>query len=297
MRWLIAALLSLTALAGCAEDTTSQPLNSDEEAFSEFEGDVSDTTGLIRGLVLDPAIVPIAGVTVTIQSLGLETVTNEDGAFFFGDLDAGTYFLEANKVGYFPVQQSANVQAGVERPEIVKFQLVEDLANQPLIASFQYDGFLQCSFTLVLVGFNACGLGEIVGQPLDNPLVVHDVAPNGTFVQTEMVWRSTQSLGDQLSLQYSWGTCGTLYCDHGETGTSPIIISADEELLATMLSDPANEPGLMIRVFGTEASAAEGAGLGATIDQSFTHYTHVFYAFLPDEGWTFIEDGSHPLPN
>ena len=214
------------------------------------------------------------------------------------DLAAGTYFLEASKVGFFPVQQSATVEAGVERPDIVKFQLVPDLANQPLVSSFQYDGFLQCSFTLVLVGFNACGVPEIFGMPLDNPLVVHDIAPNGTFAQTEMVWKSTQSLGDQLDLQYSWGTCGTLYCDHGDTGTSPLIISADEELLTTMLNDPANpgNPGLMIRVFGTEASAAEGLGLGATLDQSFTHYTHVFYAFLPNEGWTFIEDGSHPLP-
>ncbi|MGB1586618.1 MAG: carboxypeptidase-like regulatory domain-containing protein [Thermoplasmatota archaeon] len=299
MRWLIAALLSLTALAGCAEDPTNQPLNSDEEAFSEFEGDVSDTTGLIRGLVLDPAIVPVAGVTVTIQGLGLETVTNEDGAFLFGDLDAGTYFLEAKKLGYLSVQQSVLVEAGVERPDIVKFQLIEDLANQPLISSYQYDGFMQCSFTLVVVGFNACGLASIVDMPLDNPLVVHDIAPNGTFAQTEMVWRSTQALGDQLQLMYSWGECDTFYCDKEVEGTSPLVLSANGDELDTYLSDPANPntPGLMIRVFGTESSAAQGSGVGATIDQSFTHYTHVFYAFTPDEGWLFIEDGAYPLPS
>lgn len=296
MRWVLALMIA-AALAGCAEESAPEALGEEEQAFEGLDSGVSETTGVIRGLVLDSAIVPVAGVTVSIQGRNVETVTNEDGAFLFGDLEAGTYFLEASKIGYFSVQQSVSVEAGVERPEIVKFRLLADQANQPLISSYQYDGFLQCSFTLVVVGFNACGLSEIVGFELDNPLVVLDVAPNGTFAQTEMVWKSTQSLGDQLSLQYSWGTCGTLYCDHGSTGTSPIIISADEELLDTMLSDPANEPGLMIRVFGTEASAADGLGLGATLDQSFTHYTNVFYAFLPNAGWTFINDGAHPLPN
>lgn len=293
---LVTMVLVAVTLAGCADG--GQVSEDTDDEFDDIETKATSTTGVIRGVVFDPAIVPIAGATITIKAADKQTTSSEEGAFFFEDLEPGAHFLEVTKLGYERVQASANVEAGIDKPPIVKIQLEANPSLAPRIVPIQYEGFLQCSFTLVVVGFNACGLGEILGMPLDDPLVVHDVEANASFSQTEMLWESTQPLGDALDLMYSWGNCGGFFCDVSVSGPSPQVLSVDAEQFQTMLDDPADpsRPGLMIRVFGTESDMAQGTGLGMTFDQEFVHYTHLFYGFTPDDGWQFSVDGDHPIP-
>lgn len=293
--WIPFALLTLSALAGCADDAAT----TDDEEGPDFEDvNVSSDKGIIRGVVIDASITPVADAEVQVRGTDLTATTGPEGTFQFGNVDPGSHFLDVRKTGFLPAQTSVDVTAGEKDPKILKVQLLVDEQFQPDRVTIQYDGFLQCSFTLVVVGLNACGLGEIIGVPLDNPLVVHDIKGNGTFAQTEMIWDSTQPLGDALSLMYSWGRCGDFFCDVGASGPSPLVLNVEEEQLNTMLDDPADssQPGLMVRVFGTESDQAQGTGLGATLDQRFTHYTSVFWGFTPDEGWLFSVDGEHPLP-
>lgn len=290
--WSLIIALVAVALAGCAGDAPA-PVDEDEQKFDDI--DVGDDEGAIRGIILDPSITPIEGATVTVKDQDLETRSNADGAFLFAGLAPGTYFLEVAKVGYTATQTSVSVEAGVDTPPIVKVQLTPDPSSVPFTQTFQYEGFMQCSFALVAVGFNACGFAsDVTGQDFGEVLVRHQTAGVPDFAQTEMVWESTQPLGDALSLMYSWDCGDTFLCDHGTEGPSVLVLQADREVLETAIE---SEGDLFVRVFGTESSLAPGSNLGATIEQSFTHYTNAFYGFTPDEGWLFVEDGAHPVPS
>ena len=80
---LVLALL----LAGCSEPTETPDEPFDASLDDELEATAE--TGVIRGVVVDAAIVPVAGVTVTIDGLDQETTSNEAGAFGFDGLEPG----------------------------------------------------------------------------------------------------------------------------------------------------------------------------------------------------------------
>src|ERR1700683_1506279 len=67
----------------------------------------------VRGVVLDPQHVPIAGATVTIQaarSAWTQTVkTNSNGEFSFSNVTVGDYTVEASQQGFGTVKQRITV--------------------------------------------------------------------------------------------------------------------------------------------------------------------------------------------
>ena len=289
------ALISLVAvaLAGCADDP-SAPANGDDVKFDDV--DVPDDKGIIRGIVFDAAITPIEGATIKIQGNGMETKSNADGAFLFTDLEPGTYFLDVSRLGYTSVQTSADVVAGVEKPAILKVQLAADASNLPYTEQYQFEGFMECTATTPAVGANVCGLvDDFLAAGLDDSQVRYPFSGTPMWAQTELVWESSQPLGDALSLMYSYGDCGSgFYCDHEVEGPSVLTVTANQTVLEDIV---AQEGELYIRVFGTESAQGEGTGLGATTEQRFTHYTTIFYGFTPEPGWLFTRDGPHPVPS
>ncbi len=66
-------------------------------------------TGKIAGTVFDPDGVPLAGVTVTIESPDMmgtrKTQTSEDGSFLFFGLPPGTYTVDIDQPGFLPFKQ------------------------------------------------------------------------------------------------------------------------------------------------------------------------------------------------
>src|SRR5687767_10257567 len=65
--------------------------------FDELELEATATTGVIRGIVVDEAIRPVAGAevgTTLPDGAGARNTTSaDDGAFGFDGLPPGTYFL------------------------------------------------------------------------------------------------------------------------------------------------------------------------------------------------------------
>ena len=148
---------------------------------------------------------------------------------------------------------------------------------------------------MVSAGGNVCSLLDETGQPVDDPLVEYELDRRPDWIQTEMVWESTQPAGDSLELLHSWD-CDTnngFLCDHGVEGPSPLLLSSNATVIAE--ADFGEEKNLLVRVFAAEFSESQETA-GVTFDQRFTHFTSVFYGFQPDEGWSFVEDGAHPLP-
>jgi hypothetical protein len=139
---LAAALLVAGALAGC----------SSKDGRDDPGGglDVTPTTGGIRGLVVDQAIVPVQGARVTLTG-GANTTSGADGTFNFTGLQPGSYVLQVGKPGYLPVQATALVEANVPDPPIVKVQLQAITTAQPYVDHFKLDGFYECAQAVFFV--------------------------------------------------------------------------------------------------------------------------------------------------
>lgn len=264
--------------------------------FQEVE--VSDTTGAIRGLVVSEAIQPIEGVLI--QLTGAEsTTTDEQGGFVFSNLEPGDYFVTAAKLGYHPQQSHTTVVAGDKQPPITKIVLLVDAATTPFANLQVWNGFLQCGVTTRVqhgqsgvpsgLGANACGA-------LDDRFIFYfSMATITDFAQAEMVWKNTQSLSPELSLGYYQG--GTTNFKNIQ-GPSPLILNTTKEQIQDRRGNESDE--LPMRVFPPYANSP-GAGLpavgvGMTVNQAFDVYMHMFWGFLPREGWTFIENGPCTRP-
>ena len=298
-------LLVTVAFAGCADDEPV-PVNDDLTA--------TETTGVIRGVVVDAAIAPIAGAVVSVtvpDEAPLTVTTTETGAFGFQDLSPGTYFVKVAKIGYFPAQASADVVAGVAAPEAVRVLLERDVENTPALEVLKFAGYIECSLTTPAVRLAACSVpnlgteiacDESGGQVClgnvtnDNFLPRHrTVGRAPTFLQSEMLWDSTNLFGDNmLALPGTYSESGSTDLASFE-GPSPLVMPLNQSVLGNL----GQGHGYQLRIFASYmdgTSVAGQWGVGATIQQEFEIFSHVFYGFRPVEGWQFSVDGTPAVP-
>jgi hypothetical protein len=295
----IVALLAGALLAGC-NSPNADPASDSGPTFDDLGLQATSSTGVIRGVVVDDAIRPVPGARVTLKGdAPREAMTTDLGTFGFDELAPGTYFLSVSKPGYFDAQQSTEVVAGVSEPPIMKVQLAVDAANMPYFEAYVFSGFIECSTPV----FAACGFATDVGQiatgsnvTKDNSQVRYPLSKVPSWVQTEMVWSSTQALGGAMTVMYSYGDCGGgFYCDHAATGASPLLLTAGPEDIAEIgLGD--SEPELYIRTFTAPAAEDPVGVVGLTAEQGFEYYTHIFYGYQPTEGWLFSSGEPVPQP-
>src|SRR5919108_5926815 len=130
------AIAFFVAAAGCTGNaaTASKDALVPGAGFDGLGLEATKTTGVIRGLVVDEAIAPLAGAAVTATGAGvtgLELVTGDDGLFGFDGLDPGVYFLQASKPGYQNVQVDVEVVAGEDKPAPERLILLADPTTAP----------------------------------------------------------------------------------------------------------------------------------------------------------------------
>lgn len=254
----IALLLAATVLAGCSGGGKG-PKESAGPDFSDLGLEATSTTGVIRGVVVDEAVRPLAGALVsTVGGDGKahNATSAVDGAFGLDGLEAGTYFLKVTKPGYRESQLSTDVVAGLAEPPIVKVVLAVDPTDLPYVAAFQYDAFIACSFTLVLVSFAACGLAP--DQTNNAFLVEYKMDKPPAWIQAEAVWESTQALGSSLSLSVTDFSTGTQIGVNGSSGPSPIYTTVNATVAQQFNYTGPDANPVNIRLFST---AAEGTDL------------------------------------
>ncbi len=145
MRFQLLALVVLVAsgFAGCSS-------GSKDDSSGAGGLPVDDTTGGIRGLVVDQAVVPVPGALVTLSG-GKNTTSDEAGQFNFTGLEPGDYFLSVGKPGFTGVQVSTTVVAGVAAPPIVKILLERLTTAQPYLDHFKLEGFYECAQAMSFV--------------------------------------------------------------------------------------------------------------------------------------------------
>lgn len=292
------ALLALFAVvAGCTDPGSPAPQEgATPDAFEDVE--VTDTTGAIRGVVVNEAIVPIADVLVALNT-GKNVTSDEQGAFVFSDLEPGTYFLTASKLGFNSVQTSAEVVAGEAEPPITKITLLADPTQQPYTQTLKWEGFLQCgvmwsSGTLAdqpyplyiasYFGANVCGLTDdrfIGGFEFNGRIPDH--------VQANAVWDGTQPLSNDLTLGFWRGGSNDWKFVYGK---SPLSIETNRTEIVDTFDE--NKTDLPMRMFPGQSD--EPASIVVTTNQAFTVYQTQFYGFVPRAGWQFIVDGPCNTP-
>jgi hypothetical protein len=314
---LAAALLALPLLAGCtggADDPVGPVV-------------ATATTGVLRGVVVDEAIRPLTGVRISVplsDGTALNSTTTDDGAFAFGDLQPGGYLVQARKLGFLDAAVAVNVTAGEGDPEGLRVQLLADVLNAPAIESFQFNGFMQCSFTAFVARVAACNPSE-AAQPLcglpvpvctgpvdnltaDEFMAVHSVSRQTVrFLQSELVWEAGSQLSSSLkALPGSRDPATGAINDYRPfEGPSPLAMPMDGAVAQALFIG--NGKDLVIRVFSgyvnetappTCLPSPVGCpwGVGASYEQRFELFTHVFYGFAPPEGWRFSTDGLPPIP-
>lgn len=299
-------LLGLLGLAGCTGggggDAAEGPV------FDDLGLQATATTGVLRGVVVDAAVRPVANATVTLVATGQATATSADGLFGFSQVPPGTHFLEITRLGYFAVQQSAEVVAGDPEPPIVKVVLTADVGYIPYSNLLVYDGWIECTTSV----FVACGtpntLEPIFCEGFDPfpPICYGNLTndrftwnfyydPNMTWLQTEMSWESTQSLSAELTLEMETldDDCEDDDYYFNASGPSPIVWSANASVIedTEMIFGP--DCPVYYSIFSGDVA---GQPAGVTLQQGFKAFSTSFYQYTPPEGWSFVVDGTVPPP-
>jgi hypothetical protein len=300
MRWMTAAVVALL-LAGCTGAPTDDAAAGTDVDFDDLELAASATTGIIRGVVVDQAIRPIANASVTVQPGDLKASTTADGLFGFDGLEPGTYFITSTALGHDEAQSSTDVVAGVTEPAIVRVLLNQVPGTQPYVDVLHFEGFLTFGAAIF-----ATSVGTTIYPTLSESLsdtsiwtVKYDRLP--MWAQGELVWEQTQAAGGE----FIWEMTDTSNTHYGyrETTSSPalaywnttVIEDREESTL-----DP--ERGIAYRFFGGPHPLCKdplGAtfGCGLTVQQRADVYVHSFYNFVPPEGWRFTVDGDPVVPS
>lgn len=218
------AFLALAALlAGCSGDDTGADVR------------LAADEGMLRGVVVTGAIVPIAGATVTLTPEDLTNVTGADGAFTFGPLAAGSYRVDVAAGGY--ASGSLVAEVGPGRDGVVSVVLQATRTDVPYFEVEQFEAYIECSYAQNVGGvvggdFSCFGLTDLLlGVKVDNdvshfPLHVNEGGFKGLLF--EMAWEPQATMPEFAGFLRSpvpVGEAGGLGLEHQywvASGPSPL---------------------------------------------------------------------------
>jgi hypothetical protein len=288
---LVALLLVATVLAGCSGGGSKSDDCTDRCPIPP----PAKGKGVIVGLVVDGGFSPVKGAKVIVTSTELSDVSDDAGRFMFQDVNPGLYQLTVSKPGYGTVNPTVDVIADDTAPEVTKVLLMRIPGTEPYVEPLVFEGFIECSAGAALDAgnyafYSACSHSALQDVLNDRFAVTYELeGAVPTFAQSEMVWTSSQALGNALAVMYSRGGGTVAPVDYvSARGTSPLVIKANQTVLET--NEIVSENPLWIRAFPWAETV-----VGVTLQQKFTVYTHLFYNFEPAEDWTFGTKGE-PVP-
>jgi hypothetical protein len=297
---LAAALAAVSlALAGCAQGGAGP-----EAAGAAVEPGL----GVLRGIVVDQAIRPVGNVTVSVALAGgepLANVTGADGLFEFHGLAPGSYALQAEKPRHLSFHALVSVLPDVADPPPVQVRLELQASEVPFFVPVKWEGVIGCA----TIGLNLCsvpnqgaGMDPIGDQSAHffwEELRAQERIP--TAVQVEAVWAATLATSERMKPYIGWSTpeSWAVFVYDGifdrTTQSSPSFyrISAEEAAEAKL----GTECGLIVEFIGSgEYGDPVGDPPGLVVNQPVSLFVHLFYGYVPPEGWRFVADGAPPPP-
>ncbi|HUR61554.1 MAG TPA: carboxypeptidase-like regulatory domain-containing protein [Candidatus Thermoplasmatota archaeon] len=281
-------------LAGCASTPRGSGTQQDPQDASV---QATATTGIIRGIVVDPAIRPLAGVSILVRPGNATATTNGAGSFGVQGLAPGTYFVTASKPGFDGTQQSTEVVADRNDPLPLRILLQAKPGTAPYHDVTKFRGYLASSSVVdTPVGPVASSSSTDV---LGNNGTFSDYfaySPNPMWQQSVMVWSANQAATTNLRLDEciaveatEFGCSDPVAFTNTTAGASPLIVTADAKMMQALAG---NETLKDSRIVWSAGSVTGGpVDIGYAFDQEFTLFTVHTYNYAPPAGYRFDKDG------
>jgi hypothetical protein len=289
MRVMIVAVVASLVFAGCAGQEAAEP-EPDATSFEEFDLDSTDVQlGVMRGVVVDGSISPLAGAIVSLLNQDLQMTTNADGAFAFKDLEPGAYFLQVNKTGYGSIQSSTEVIAGAKDPAVVRILMERVPGTVPMIIPDKYAGYITCSLRIPAAGFNdGCGVFGDIGLGSTQRRNYAFEKGNVEWIQTDLSWEPSSETAKEMCVIIGGASASTPAC-----GPNNLVRYIDTNAVE---ADGLHKGEAFSHVTYPNHYAGDISG-NIVLQQSFEVFVHAFYNFIPAEGWSFVVDGEHVIPS
>lgn len=306
---LATACLFLVTLAGCGEP----PAAVEPEEFSDLTAEVDEDHGLVRGVVVDETITPVAGATVRLAAPegGRETETDGEGRFLIPRVPAGTHLLNVTKLNHEAVQVSVPVVAGDPLPDLVRVQLARLYDQAPYLQQEHFQGHIACGYALPFMSSlclndytrfipgNNGSAPQLQQTGLDDR--DHDFAVGAGWqtLQFEMTWEpSAQGTSSEMRIILSHFPRPATHWYAATGGPDPVTLRVEQGVVHEDQQDePALIPpeGLENAHFFTATQPEDGQFASVAIEQDFEVFLSFFYHGKPPEGWSFLAGDGNPF--
>ena len=279
-----AALLALCfALAGCSQDSSAvdetpiEPQGSDGASG----GGRADQLG---GWILDPALTPVVGATVSLPSENITTTTGQDGYYGFGGLDTDRILLvQVTAEGFLPLSKSITLV------EDARHQLNFTIAKRPVKQAYMekqtFTGLIGCG-ALVRTEDQRQPYDCSAVSPLDERVWEFNVNGDVAGIVVEASWTPDQPLAEHLNMTVETVGLG-IFDDVLAEEEGPAILQAQ---VTRDQSQRFYRQGGTVRVTVDVGRNIEGeeAGVGVALgfQQEFQLIASVFYVAGPPPGYT-----------
>jgi hypothetical protein len=325
---LVSILLVMVTLAGCSDKAGKATADPDDVDFGEVPVEVTEDTGAIRGVVLNDAIVPVAGAFVQVLGSPLNATTDSQGRFVFSKVVPGTYFLAVSKDLHQATQTQVNVVAGAKEPPILKVQLVRDYPQDPYMAApIEMVGFFTCTQAGGIVwGYSSspCHMFTVpqlgpqdtcasAGVCLDQTRVFHaNVGPGWQTMVFEMTWEASatgtsEKLGMTVSENYDTRSASHIFASYGSG--DPVLFRLEVGEPGPLASGPSGDKQMVppegmqdMSMFMSVrqpdpicVATVCRAPPALAVDQEFRAWVTQFYYAPAPEGWSFMAGSPDPF--
>lgn len=274
MRALAVAAVVAFVLAGCSGKT-------DDPAGPAAEG-VGDLP-MLHGYVFDPAIRPLAGVTVKVLDTNSTTTTDAEGFFGFSGLPTEQFLVVvASHTGF--VSGSKQVTLSVVAPTRLNFTLDPIPVQVPRMTTAKQELLVECQVGVTANGDNntyGCGTGT---QDVDSWDIAVEADLAGAVI--EVFWEPTTDAATSIGARLETLELGQLNLILSEVvGASPLRLTVPQLAAERYYTSE----GLMrLTVYAAPNADENEAGIGASalVNQPITAYASLFYVAPPDPAYT-----------
>lgn len=255
------------ALAGCADKEGPAATN-------------AIVPGTVTGTVTDAALLPLAGVNVTLEGGNASALTDAAGLFSLETLP-GEYVVLAQHADYKPGALRASVLSA--QSSTLSFTLEAIPRIVPRVDVAEASGYLACHVLVYRAGERTstpCGDED----PNDAPSVEFSVMSHDGLETAvlEIAWEATSDAGRELRLRAA-SRNGDKTIELGVAeGVSPLTLPIAGRLI---------EGDTLILTVGPAGSFLDeeaGADMGLVLQQPFTAYASLFYHATAPGGYSAL---------
>lgn len=265
------AVVLLLAFAGCAKQD------------AEDVQPTPETSSKVEGVVLDPAIKPVAGAKVKLLETNANTTTDEDGHYeFVGVPVERVLILVAEKAGY--KSSAAQVSVSVDSVARLNFTLIPEPVKTPYHDVLPWDFVLQCQLATSISQQNETyECGSAIGE---QDQWEFSVGPDFAGAIVEAFWEPQTPAGESLGMRLDTLNLGELNRNLGQiVGTSGIRITVPNSVAVKYYPEGGQ---MRLQMFAAANNAENEVGVGASLafQQTVHAYASVFYVQPPDQSYT-----------